>query len=366
VLYILYGPDTHSRKTALDKLKKKLDTDGALATNTTTFEAAKTTPQEVIAACNTAPFLGATRLVILEGALSAAGKPKKGAKKPAKPRAATRSGRLQASKGEGQGGEANGSAAEEAPDPWTTLADYVPSLPETTTLVLLDTTAPATGLIAALKRYAEVQEFKLPDEKQLAGYVMNRAKQMGLKLDGPAAKLLADLIGPDIWMLASELEKLHTYANGDIVRERDVHALVSRAKEHKGYELSGAVIDRNGSKAARILQELFEDDEPQQVLLATVIGAFRRVAVTKAMIEAGESDTAIMSRLKISPQALSYRLDEAARYTWADIRRAYALTIQAERDVKQGLMDGPEGAQLALELLVQTLASPPTRTPARA
>lgn len=343
VLYILYGPDTHSRKAALDKLKAKLDTDGALATNTTTLEAGKTTPQEVMAACDTAPFLGSTRLVIVEGVLSAAGRAKKAPKKTARPRTAD---------------------DETDAGPWAALAEYAGHLPETTTLVLVDDTAPAGGLIAALKPYAEIKEFKLPADRELPGYVMNRAKQMGLKLDGPAAKLLADLIGPDIWMLASELDKLATYANGDIVRDKDVHALVSRAKEHKGYELSGAIIEGNGAKAARILQELFEDGEPQQVLIATVVGAYRRIAVTKAMVEAGESDSTIMSRLKISPQALPYRLDEASRFSWERIREAYALAIKAELDVKQGLMDGPEGAQLALELLVQELASPPKRTPA--
>lgn len=86
MLYVLYGPESHSRKEALDQLKRDLDSDGALATNTITLEASKSSPQEVIAACDTAPFLGSSRLVIVEGVLAAAGRSKK-AKKAAKSRA---------------------------------------------------------------------------------------------------------------------------------------------------------------------------------------------------------------------------------------------------------------------------------------
>ena len=72
---------------------------------------------------------------------------------------------------------------------------------------------------------------------------MARAKKIGLKLDAPAAKLLAELIGPDAWMLASELDKLLAYSGGEVVREADVRELVSRAKEHKGWDLTDAILD---------------------------------------------------------------------------------------------------------------------------
>jgi DNA polymerase-3 subunit delta len=324
-LYVFCGADTFSRKEALDALKRRLDTDGALATNTTMLDARSATPQEVTATCDTIPFLGEHRLVILEGALSAGGA-KKGRRR----------------------------AAELSPDdagPWGQLVGYIDRMPPSATLVILDE-APG-GLIELLSGKGEVRKFPLPDQKTISGWVMNRAKAVGMKLDFPAAKLLAELIGSDTWMLASELDKLSAYAAGGVVREDDVRMLVSRAKEHKGWELADAVLEGQSGQALRLVQELLEDGEPWPVLLSTVAGRYRRIAIAKEMSESGASGSAIMKRLRITSDfALSKLLDHARRLSWTAIRDAYARIIEAELDVKRRSMDD----RLALDLCIQDLA----------
>ena len=79
MLYVFHGPDSFTRREALAEIRRALDEDGALATNNVTFQARGTSPAEVIAACSTPPFLGANRLVILEGIAEVlAGKGKRG------------------------------------------------------------------------------------------------------------------------------------------------------------------------------------------------------------------------------------------------------------------------------------------------
>src|SRR2546425_916556 len=115
MLYLFYGTDSFSRREALRDLKQQLDQDGMLETNTTLLDARETTPQEVMAACDTAPFLGRRRLVIVEGLLQQANG---GAK-------ALRSKKRQA-------------ASEGDEDPWQALVDHIDAMPETTVLVLVD------------------------------------------------------------------------------------------------------------------------------------------------------------------------------------------------------------------------------------
>ncbi len=58
MLYVIYGSDPLGRREVFDKLKAELGKDGSLATNHVTFDAKQTSPQEVMAACDTMPFLG--------------------------------------------------------------------------------------------------------------------------------------------------------------------------------------------------------------------------------------------------------------------------------------------------------------------
>ena len=71
MLHLFHGPDTFSRGEALRELRKRLDSDGMLDTNTTSFDGRSLKPDELLAACDTVPFLAPARLVLVEGLLGA-------------------------------------------------------------------------------------------------------------------------------------------------------------------------------------------------------------------------------------------------------------------------------------------------------
>jgi DNA polymerase III subunit delta len=346
MLYVIYGSDPLARREAFGKLKAELDKDGSLVTNSATFDARQTTPQEVMAACDTVPFLGDRRLVVVEGLLQRGSRIKKG-RKGTPSRAA----------------KFDDADEEEEDDAgvWIALAEYVPRMPPTTTLVLLDDEVPArNALLTAIGPLGKVEHCTLPNEKTLPSWVTQRAKTMGLKIDARAASVLAELIGPDPMTLSSELEKLLAYSGGSVVREADVRELVSRAKEHKGWELADAVLDGQSAKAARVLHELMEDGAVAAVLLSTVAGRYRRIAIVRDMLDRGEPGTQIARRLGVKLGfGLDKLIDQAQRTPYAAIRAAYARLIQAERDLKTGITGGLMDDRLALELAVQELASRP-------
>lgn len=351
MLYVIYGSDQLARRDAFDKLKAELDKDGSLATNSATFDARQTTPQEVMAACDTVPFLGDRRLVVVEDLLQQGSRVKKGRK-----RAPSRAAKPEVTDDPTDEGGV-----------WAAIADYVPRMPATTTLVLLDDDVPSSnGLLVAIGPLGKVEHCVPPSERDLPGWVMSRAKKIGLKLDAPAARVLAELIGPDPLTLASELEKLLAYSAGNVVRDADVRELVSRAKEHKGWELADAVLDGQGAKAARVLNELLEDGQPAALLLATVAGRYRRIAIVRDMLDRGEPGTAIARRIGAKMGfGLDKLIDQAQRTPYAAIRDGYARLIQAELDLKRGITGGLMDDRLALELAVQELASRPVAAASR-
>jgi DNA polymerase-3 subunit delta len=325
-LYVFHGSDALCRKEALDALKRLLDPDGSLATNTTLLEASTSSPQEVMAACDTVPFLGEHRIVIVEGALSAGGGKRK---------------RKTVKMEEEETGDSG---------PWGELADYIERMPPSTTLVLVDD----AGTVPQWAKVGKVRSFTAPIEWQAHKWVSKRAREKGIKLTPGAAKMLGELIGADTWVLASELDKLDAFTGGTPIGEDHVRVLVSRARQSRGYELSEAVLAGRPAQAMRLVQELLEDGQNWSPLLATITTAYRQAAITKAMTEAGASSSAISSRLKLKPgsRAIDRQLDRARRLSWKAIRSAYARIIAADMDVKRRSMD----ERLALELCVQDLA----------
>ena len=351
MLHIIYGADSFARREALAELRASLDEDGALATNTMTLRAADSSAAEVIAVCSTPPFLGNSRLVVLEGALKQAqGGAKQGRRKKAE-------------------GEAPNLSA------WAGLVDFAGSMPETTVLVLLDgDVGSKNALLESLRPLSTVHACAPPGPKELAGWAQARARRLGIKLDGRAAQRLAQLVGGqerapgdefvDTWSLATELDKLAAYANGEIIREEHVLSLSPNLRDQKSYFLCDAIVEQRPAAAAKIMAELLEQREPSQKVLSTIAGRFRRMAIARDMLDAGESGEAIRKELDAKPGfGFDKLLEQAHSYPPEDVRTAYGMIVESEVAHKSGLAE----EEVALQVLVQELASlrmPAGRRPA--
>jgi len=343
MIRVLYGADSFSRREAFLELRRSLDSDGSLETNTLRLAARDAKAEEVVAACAAMPFLGDNRLVIVDGLLKLVEESGKRSRK------------------------------SEAPSPalaaWQPLVDFVPQMPETTVLLLLDgPVSKDNPLLKALAPSAEVRTFAPPEPRALDRWVLERAKGAGVKMEPRAAKALAEMVGGqgdrrgaeyvDTWALASELEKLAAYAGGEVIREQDVRALSPVLREQKSYFLCDAIVERKPATAAKLAGELLAQREPTGLIMSTIAGRFRRLAIARDMMDAGDSGDAICKELQMRPgYGFDKMLDQARRYSLADARAAYGRIVEADFTHKSGLGD----EFVEMELLVQDLATPKPR-----
>ncbi len=333
MLHIIYGPEPFLRREALRKLTAELDVDGSLQMNTLALDGRQTTVQEIMAACDTVPFLGEKRLVIVEGLFQGAG----------------RAGRAKRSRKAASEADADASAG-----PWQPLVEYVDRMPPSSVLVLVDSEVSADSpLLKALRGKAAVERCAAPVRRDLPAWITQRARTIGLKLEGRSARLLADLTGDDLWALSNELEKLKSYAGDRAVREDDVRLLVSAARKQWGYFLADAIVEGKPAEAVRQLHRLVEQGDVPGVILSTIAGRYRRLAIAREMMDAGATGRAIGQRLQMREYALDKLLEQAPRCSLPAVRAAYDRLVEAELDVKRGGYD----ETLSLELLVQDLAA---------
>lgn len=329
MLHIFCGSDGLSVAEALRELRATLDEDGSLATNTVTFSASDVAPQEVIAACDTVPFLGEKRLVVLEGALK----------------------RGRGSRGRRGKAADTSDESEQSGGAWMALADYVGSMPESTVLVLLGGDVSGSAVVKALGELGEVHRFDTPVQKAAGDWVQKRAKAMKLNLAGGAAKALAEIVGNDTWALASELAKLEAYAEGRPITADDVREMVSPSRELPPWDLLDPIADGKGASALRALRRMFAKRHPLAIA-AIIQGAYRQLAIARELLDEGASRKDVGQSVGLTGYPLEKLVDRASRYSPRMIREAYARMVEADADIKRGAYD----EQLALELLVTDLA----------
>jgi DNA polymerase-3 subunit delta len=332
MLYVLYGRDDFSLREELARIKGELDSDGMLSANTNVLDGREVSPEQLMAICDTMPFLSAHRLLVVEGLL-------KRFDRPERPRRGARAAR----------GERT-----EALERWQGLAEYAQRMPDTTTLVLVDEEVSGENpLLQALRPAGQVREFRPLRPGAVLQWILERAQSQSIDISPAAARLLADLVGNNLWVLASELEKLAAYAQGRRIEGADVRALVSEAHQISIFAMVDAIVEKRAAVALRVLRQLTTAGADGGYLLAMVVRQYRLIIQARELMTAGLPTREIGQRLGVTSEFVLQRiLDQAQRYSLSRLKAAYRRLLEADVGVKRGHYD--EG--LALELLVHDLA----------
>jgi DNA polymerase-3 subunit delta len=170
----------------------------------------------------------------------------------------------------------------------------------------------------------------------------------GVKFEPRAASMLADYVGGDTWRLANEIEKLAAYANGATVTAIDVQSLVTPTREEMFWILPDPVADGKAGQALKALQTLRAQNEADQAMIGSIRARFVRIAIARSMLEEGARDEEIGRRLGASGFALTRLVEQARGWPMSSLRAAFAALVQAELDVKTGLMDQDVAMDLAV------------------
>jgi DNA polymerase-3 subunit delta len=334
VICIFCGPDSFTLHEALAELKAELNSDGMLATNTATFEGNQVRPDELLAVCGTVPFMGAHRLVLVEGLLARFEVPR---------------GRRRAAAS--QTGEPGRQADL---GPWRDLPAALEGLPPSTALVFVDgDISENNALLRLLSPLAQVRRFPRLSQRDLPGWIQARAHGEGVDISPAAVRLLADLVGNDLWALWQELKKLALYAGGRRVEDEDVRALTVAAREASVFTLVDAVVEGRPDQALRLLEQLLDQGAAAPYLLAIITRQYRNLLLAKEMLRGRYQAAEIGQRLGIASHfALGKVLEQAGRYPPARLEASYRRLLEADASIKSGIYR----EELALEVLVQDLA----------
>jgi DNA polymerase III delta subunit len=284
------------------------------------------------------PFLADRRMVFVRGLLG---------------RLAGRGGQRRAPRGR------KAASTENAPDEFQLLLDYLPDLPQTTSLVLVeDGRLNPEALLAAIPRgRAAVREY--PRVVDVPGWVRGRTKLIGVDLDEAAVRELAMLGGSDLRRLDSELRKLADYAAGRNVTRADVRELVV-GREVQTWALLDGLAERRADKALRALRALFSQGESPEALLGRDIAPhYRRLMVARELSLASREERARVdvAALGLNPATVGKWTEQAAAFDRDELERALELLLELDRQIKTGETTPEPSLELAIVQLCARLGS---------
>ena len=333
MLYILTGQDDFSRAETLTEIKKGIGDPSLLAANTTILDGAQLTLEQLRSVCGTVPFLAEKRLVIIEGLLGrfeARGKPN----------------RRQKAK-----------VATKQPSEYKQWLDYLGSVPESTTVVLVeDGLKSSNPLFRELSAVAEVRFFPLLNKARLRQWVEKAVGEVEGKISPGAADLLSQVVGSDLWTMKHEISKLVLFASGRSIEEDDVKRLVSYVQQISVFNMVDAIFEFRAGAAGESFRQLLDEGAAPAYLLVMLTRQIRMIARIKGLQNQRKSEAEIQNRLGLASEFVFRKtLKQASRYPWGRIREVYHRLLETDLSIKTGKYNG----ELALNILIAELCQRP-------
>jgi DNA polymerase-3 subunit delta len=313
MIHLLYGSDEYARSQALAVHKAQLPADLA-DLNISVLEGKKMKLDMLIAACEAIPFIAERRLVIVYDLLK------------------------------------HQKAGKERDE----LRAYLERVPPTCDLVFVESEDfdKRGAIFTYLKKAADVREFLPKEGPELQRWLAERAAQLGVKLDGPAAQRLVGYVGGDGRTLVNELGKLASYVGrGGRVTAEAVDLLVQDGQEQNLFAFIDELSARRRGAALQSLRRLFADGQAATYILFMVARQVRILLGVKELAAQRLRPDDIAAKLGQRPFVVRKALDQTRGFSDAELSELHDRVLDLDHASKTGRI----AAETGLELLVAEL-----------
>ncbi len=341
MIYLFYGEDDFSSAEAIKPLIEAVGPEDMRDTNVSVIDGVRFSIDSFGAAAMVVPFLADRRLVIVRGLLGTA---------------------------EGQRGGRRGRRAKADDEgPTAGLTKLLPDLLPSTDVIFVDgKVSAANPILAAMKALGsdlvKPREYPLMRRDSLGGWIRDRAAMKGATVEPQGMAELAEIVGPNLWALDGEIEKLAIYVGDRPITLADVQALVTGNRESNIFELVDAIMDKRPNTALEVTERLLNSGAAGPYLVSMIARQARMVAIAQDLAARKVPQNEWAQRIGTSSDFVVRKTSEQARRFSAEaVRGLYRLLLEADMAMKTS--DTTDELAL-IQLLAQAGALPVAPRPA--
>ncbi len=294
-VYLIYGPQELRLEEALARLKARLSNVADLDFNLQTFRGESSHADEIVAACNTLPFMSERRLVIVRDVDKM-------------PKADV-----------------------------DALVEYVRSPCETTTLVLVAVKVDKrTSLYTSVAKLGGVAEYKAPKRSELPSAVIAMFAARGRSVGRDAAEVLVGSVGHDLGRLSVEVDKVIAFAGDARTLSRDdIEEVMSSTAATSVFEFLDALGSRDPRSTLRCATDLLSSGQTEAYIHVMAARRLRELVTAEALLARGEHGTfALAKALHKQEWQVRDLPRQAGRFAPGELVDALRDAATAEADMK--------------------------------
>lgn len=323
-IYLFYGEEKFLLNKDIAFFRDYFAKEGVVAEN---FDGAKTSLSVILGSAAEIPLFGGRRLIIVDRAPWFSKKAVRGKDEESPPE------------------EDNGVEAKE-------LAAYCASPNEDTCLVFLcDRADKRMKTVKAVEAAGTVREYKPKKSYELPDYIRKYLDRQGKNISPGGMDLLLSMVGEDLGLLTSEMDKLILFTEKrKRIESEDVERIVSQTAEATSFLLSDAIGMRHREKVRKYAETILAHTKPGEyaMLFGYLVNYFRLLIRVKDLVAAKKRPAAIAKELGVHEFRVKKAMDAQKKYTMEELTEAMARMLDCDYKVKSGQWNYTDGLFVTL------------------
>jgi DNA polymerase-3 subunit delta len=295
-IYLFYGEDNYSATKKCRHWAKEFEKKyGEM--NLYTFEGKNLTAEEFLNAAESVPFLSEKKMVAIEDFL--------------------RDGKEQDQK----------KIAEKLDD----LADFC-------LIIFLEKAKPdaRTSLFKKISKIGKVEEFMPLIGQKLVQWIHQKMSEKGRTIGKNEASLLAEMVGPNLWQMEQEIEKLSLYGLDRTIDVNAIEQLVSPNLSASVFKLTDYLAQKKPKESLKIFQVLIGSGEDPLKIFHMIVRQFRLLIQISDCLEKKMNKTEIIQKMKEHPFVVTTMMSQAKNFTIEQLKNIYQKLLAIDSGLKDG------------------------------
>lgn len=185
-----------------------------------------------------------------------------------------------------------------------------------------------------------VAGFEKVEQNQLPDWILKWTRHSHKrKIEEDAAWLLAELTGPDLKLLSTEIEKLCTFVDsGSAIKKEHVKKVTESYREYDIIKLKNAVVARDLDRSLKIAEQMLQKSDNSTGEIFKTVGffyfLFSNIWKICKLREMGLDKSQMRQQLGISNFALNLNYNEASRFKLNEMPVIFEALLDADRSLK--------------------------------
>ncbi|MFA6963233.1 MAG: DNA polymerase III subunit delta [Patescibacteria group bacterium] len=305
MIYFIYGIDAYSVKKAADKLAADFVASEGSDFNLIKLDGQTMKAGQFFDSVSTLPFLGAKRLVTVNGLLALGDKESK-----------------------------------------RVVAEKIKNIPDYSDVLFVDEGEPdkRESIFKVLSEKAKVERFDAPTPYLVTDFVKKKITEAGLKVTSQVANQISLAVGTDLSRAESETEKIISYTfylDRDEVSADVVSNLIEPVSNVKIFDLTDAIADRRLGQAFSILSKMRKSGQDEAMIFNMIIFQLRNMLIIESL---GSN----ASQSGLHPFVVKKTLSSIRKFKPGEIKKFYSDLAELDWKIKSGILE----FSTAVDLLV--------------